>query len=195
MSDCHWWFCRLTLLHRSFSLAEANCFSSISIHLASTTTSPAYIPLTSTTNCSLDINLWSSWRSMSGSSSRWYLNRPSNGGLSWSCCSMSSSMLAFGTSLVEVAFGRCSFPALLARGQCCLDFFDSVLCGPDQCRLFHRMMSTYALSMNEFFAQILSTQQVTSVESSCMFFGWNGSPLTARSFQDIVDRLDSVKDV
>ena len=108
---------------------------------------------------------------------------------------MSSSILAFGNSLVEVTFGKCSFPALLARAECCLDCFESVLCGQDQCRLFHRMMGTYTLSMNEFFAQILSTQQVTSVKSSCMLFGLNGSPLTARSFQDIVDRLDSVKDI
>ena len=57
-------------------------------------------------------------------------------------------------------------------------------------------MSTYALSMNEFFfAQILFTQQVTSAESSCMLFGWNGSPLTGRFFQDILDRVDSVKGI
>ena len=54
-------------------------------------------------------------------------------------------MLAFGNSLVEVAFDKCSFPALLVRAKCCLDCFESVLYGLDQCRLFRRMMSTYTL--------------------------------------------------
>lgn len=88
-------------------------------------------------------------------------------------------MLDFVESLIEFAFGKGSFPALLVRAQYYLDCVESAIRKLNQCRLFYKMISTHALCRNGFFYVSISSPLPVTAESWCISFAWTQSSAPA----------------